>query len=413
MDLTSIYESNLMPCLLLAALAIICLVSWGWRWASSPSSMTKWRPNDSELKRKLRIIPLHGFNWKSTEPLQLRPFRGKEKYNLTMGKAHPPPNNERLRLKMIPILAIENLDPSELIQMDKTYQDRITKRQAVLKKHHDIIVAVNEPRVIDIRIRAAVSELYTFILKDYLPTRYPSMFRLENCPENGPNGIFQNLVTGAKWPTRLADSEPTVRALEILTQTVDEEFLILLPDLSAPKEAPVYVLQAYATCFPSGFNTREKLGLRLSDIHGPVPGYAQKLERSMDRFFAKIEVGRVIKRVNWGITTETDLFAAFGSIHASPTADPQQGQVIPTGKLNLEQTVLRSERQTLHRLPETRALVFAFHTYTYPLQQIKEEGLGKELATAIEGLKKGNVPAIYSYKRGDVWGQAVTDFLRS
>lgn len=355
--------------------------------------MTKWRPNDSELKRKLRIIPLHGFNWKSTEPLQLRPFRGKEKYNLTM--------------------AIENLDPSELIQMDKTYQDRITKRQAVLKKHHDIIVAVNEPRVIDIRIRAAVSELYTFILKDYLPTRYPSMFRLENCPENGPNGIFQNLVTGAKWPTRLADSEPTVRALEILTQTVDEEFLILLPDLSAPKEAPVYVLQAYATCFPSGFNTREKLGLRLSDIHGPVPGYAQKLERSMDRFFAKIEVGRVIKRVNWGITTETDLFAAFGSIHASPTADPQQGQVIPTGKLNLEQTVLRSERQTLHRLPETRALVFAFHTYTYPLQQIKEEGLGKELATAIEGLKKGNVPAIYSYKRGDVWGQAVTDFLRS
>lgn len=318
--------------------------------------------------------------------------------------------------------------------MDRTYQDRIKKRQAVLDQHHDIVVAVNEPSVKDTRIRAAVSELYKFILKDYLPNRYPSMFRLELCPEYGSKKMLQNLVTGAKWPTTLADNEPTIRALEILTQTVDEEFLILLPDISAPEDTPSYVLQAYATCFPSGFNTREKLGLRLADIHGPVPGYAQKLERSMDRFFAKIEVGRVIKRVNWGITTETDLFAAFGSMHASSTVDPQRDQVIPTGMLNLEhvssylgfgylslsqglltnsKTVLRCERQTLHRLPETRALVFAFHTYTYPVQQIKDEGLGSELATAIEGLKKGNVPAIYSYKRGDVWGQAVTDFLRS
>ncbi|OQE20024.1 hypothetical protein PENSTE_c014G05833 [Penicillium steckii] len=394
MDFTFICDSLLKQCLLLAASGGICFFFfWGWRRARSFSSATKCRSNDSEARKKLSITPLDGFDWKTTEPLQLRPFRGKEKYNLTM--------------------AIENLDPSELIQMDRTYQDRIKKRQAVLDQHHDIVVAVNEPSVKDTRIRAAVSELYTFILKDYLPNRYPSMFRLELCPEYGSKEMLQNLVTGAKWPTTLADNEPTIRALEILTQTVDEEFLILLPDISAPEDTPSYVLQVYATCFPSGFNTREKLGLRLADIHGPVPGYAQKLERSMDRFFAKIEVGRVIKRVNWGITTETDLFAAFGSMHASSTVDPQRDQVIPTGMLNLEHTVLRCERQTLHRLPETRALVFAFHTYTYPVQQIKDEGLGSELATAIEGLKKGNVPAIYSYKRGDVWGQAVTDFLRS
>jgi hypothetical protein len=27
-----------------------------------------------------------GFNWETTEPLQFRPFRGKEKFNLTMGE---------------------------------------------------------------------------------------------------------------------------------------------------------------------------------------------------------------------------------------------------------------------------------------------------------------------------------------
>lgn len=207
--------------------------------------------------------------------------------------------------------AIENLDPSELIPMDKTYKDRLAMRKALLKKHHHIVVAVNEPTIPDVRIRAAVEELYAFVLGTYLPTRYPSMFQLHSTPQE--TQVFENLVTGERWPATLTAETPTIRAMEILAQTVDEEFLILLPDISELTDQPKYVLQAYATCFPSGFNTREKLGLRLADIHGPVPGYADKLERSMDRFFARLDVGRCVKRVNWSITTETELFAAFGS----------------------------------------------------------------------------------------------------
>ncbi|CAI7608203.1 unnamed protein product [Penicillium pancosmium] len=281
-------------------------------------------------------MSLKDFRWESTEPLQLRPFRGKEKYNLTMGEIIFPQHIDNIEWTLIYIPAIENLDPSELIQMDKTYFDRISKRKAVLSQHHDVVVAVNDPPLKDLRIRAAVSELYNFILGTYLPTRYPTMFQLDNSPKRGPT--FENRVTGARWPTILAEDMPTIRALEILTQTVDEEFLILLPDTSVPGETSPYVLQAYATCFPSGFNTRDKLGLRLADIHGSVPGYAEKIGRSMDKFFAKIEVGRFVKRVNWGVTTETDLFAAFGSVHASPTADPQKEHVIRPGMLDIDQT---------------------------------------------------------------------------
>ncbi|KAJ5103593.1 hypothetical protein N7532_004122 [Penicillium argentinense] len=370
-----------------------CICAWRWIHQRKPSPIARSDHKKSGIKNEVPVItPLRDFSWQTTEPLQLRPFRGKEKYNLTM--------------------AIENLDPSELIQMDNTYEDRIKKRKSILDKHHDIVVATNEKSSKDIRIRTAVSELYTFVLGTYLPTRYPGMFRISHGAGN-PSKTFENFVTGAKWPTRLAERTPTIQALEILTQTVDEEFFILLPDLSAPVDNPKYILQAYATCFPSGFNTSEKLGLRLADIHGPVPGYADKLERSMDRFFAKIDVGKFVKRVNWGVTTETDLFAAFGSMYASQNSDPQTEQVISPENLKVDQTVLRCERQTLHRLPQSRALVFAFHTYTYPLQQIKDEGMGEELATAIEGLKKGNIPNIYAYKRGDIWGQAVTQFLKS
>lgn len=55
--------------------------------------------------------------------------------------------------------------------------------------------------------------------------------------------------------------------------------------------------------------------------------------------------------------------------------------------------------------------MFAFHTYTYPIQEVKDEGLGKELAKAIDGLKEGSVPQMHAYKRGTVWGEAVKEYL--
>ena len=81
-------------------------------------------------------------------------------------------------------------------------------------------------------------------------------------------------------------------------------------------------------------------------------------------------------------------------------------------EIDMGQTVLRCERQTLHRLPGTKALVFAFKTYTYPIEELRDEGSGEELADAIEGLGKGNVPEITVYKRQVVWGKKVAAYLR-
>lgn len=47
------------------------------------------------------------------------------------------------------------------------------------------------------------------------------------------------------------------------------------------------------------------------------------------------------------------------------------------------------------------------------LRDIKLEGLGDDLADAIDGLKSGNAPVMNVYKRGPVWGNAVKDYLRS
>lgn len=191
--------------------------------------------------------------------------------------------------------------------MDKTYKERITLRRQLLKDHHDIVVAVKD----DDYIRNAVSEFYRFIMGTYLPSRFPTMFKVHHTEyDSGKESLLENLITGELVPTSLAKTKPVISALETLGRHVDEEFLFLLPSDENPES---YILEAYVTCYPSGFNTREKLGQQLKDIHGPVPSYKEKLEASMDRYFSKLEVGKYVKRNNWTITTGADLYAASGT----------------------------------------------------------------------------------------------------
>jgi len=291
--------------------------------------------------------------------------------------------------------------------MDKNYADRITYRRKIIAEHGEHAVNVND----DFRIRPAVVELYIFLLGTYLPLRFPSMFKLHETEyEQGKAFMLENLVTGALFPAKPTPQTPTKQLLETLGRTLDEDFFFLLPEETEKGEDdPKYVLEAYACVCPSGFDPAEKLGKRLAAIHGPVPGYASKLEGSMDRFFAKVEVGKYVKRVNWAITTNTELFAAgSGTTHAH-----EGDNVEELDEIDVDKTFLRCERQTLHRLPKSKALVFAFKTYLYPIKQIRDEGKGEELAQAIDGLKEGNVPQMHFYKRGVVWGEAVKRYLRS
>lgn len=74
---------------------------------------------------------------------------------------------------------------------------------------------------------------------------------------------------------------------------------------------------------------------------------------------------------------------------------------------------MRVELQTLSRLPKTRAVLFSFKTHLYTLEEIKAEGLGPDLAIAIEGLGKGNAPGMWTYKGAIRWAKKVKEFLRS
>lgn len=353
--------------------------------------------------------------------------------------------------------------------MDKTYLARLGLRQKLLREYPDVVRGVNIQSGTPEKnkmIEEALCEWYAFVMGVYLPGRYPGVFRLvdgsadggdeekgrEKEKETEKRTMLESLVTGLKVPldpvelmessssstgtyeTKAEDQtqkkkDQLLYLLDTLGTWVDEDFLILLPSPS-PIKSPdqretttttsepksQYHLEAYTTYYPAGFDTRTKLARPLSEIHGPVPGYKQKLEKSMDRFFEKVEVGRAVVRVNWSVMTPgTGLFAAFGGLHEHTLeVEEEKGkEEMSVDEVDGKETFLRCERQTLHRLPGSRALLFGFHTYAYPLEDIKAEGLGEELAVAIDGLKEGNVPEVWQYKRGAYWGEAVEAYLRS
>jgi hypothetical protein len=292
---------------------------------NQPSPPSPKNPNPSSLEDAYHTIsPLPNFDIDKAEPLKLRPF--KPKFHMTM--------------------ALESTDLSDLIAMDCTFAHRCSIRKSLLAtQRHDVLAA--NPRAYP-----AVLELYHWLVNTYLPTRFPSVYT--------PTGLdLRNNVTGALLPTRLQPTKEAVElALQLLGENVDDEFLFLLPG-QKPEDEGRYRLEAFVNCFPSGFNTRSKLNLLLSEIHTPVPGYAAKLEKSMDRFFASLPVGKVVKRANWSISTNGQLFCLAGN-HMSAEELAAKERAGEVEEIDLRKTVLRCERQTLHRLPQTRALVFAF-----------------------------------------------------
>ena len=326
--------------------------------------------------------------------------------------------------------AIQSCSLSHLFEFDRSYLRRIRLRRIIMDAQPRDVIGCNPVA------NEAVDELYEWVFGTYLPRRFPTMFVLERSRNRWPYKPIhhvRNLTTMELVP--LKSPRDPKEALKVLGSHVDCDMLLLLPTaekighveraMPTPPATP-YHLHAFSVCFPSGFNTADKLGLPLAGIHAPVPGYGEKLERSMDRFFARLPFGQIVQRANWACQTDNELLKMDGNhLHNASSAHQKMtpSETTPTEKDFVEwkqasedvdpaKCMLRVERQTLHRLERTRALLFAFKTYLTPLSEVRDEGLGPALADAVDGLAEGNVPAMRVYKRSVVWGPKVTAFLR-
>lgn len=120
--------------------------------------------------------------------------------------------------------------------------------------------------------------------------------------------------------------------------------------LEKAEGADEHVLTAAILCFPSNWTLAQKLGHGLVRIHLPVDVYDDNIARRVQRMFDAIRPEAPVMRANLLAYADDDLFNARPEFARHRPA-PGSARFV------------RVERQTLLRLPVSRAVVFSIHTY--------------------------------------------------
>lgn len=147
---------------------------------------------------------------------------------------------------------------------------------------------------------------------------------------------------------------------------------------------------------------------------------------SMERFFQKMTVDKPVARNNYFFQVikpptpvndgEEDLDpeelawaeSSHGPEDGFTETHPEHQPSRPTPTPSLIR--LRTERQTLRRLPRTGAIAFTIRTYLTPVEELeKEPGVARLLAGALRGW--GADIGVYKGKEGGGWWDVTMEFL--
>lgn len=312
------------------------------------------------------------FNWETQKPYPYRPYK-KGTYKMT--------------------LAIRKLDPNDILCIEDTYLDRVRLREQLFDKQK--ITGCHESAI------DALQEAYEFTF-NHMMKRYPQYFKLSDDRKTIKNLVADHDIPAD--PTSLTPDE----LLRVLASNIEEDMLLLIKNPESG-DLDEYVLRAAMSLFPAGFDPTEKLNQPLTRVHGPVPGYPQKLQTSMNKFFNRLSVNEFIVRNNWSLQTHTNLCARVGS-HATSEEAKLIHPPFPQD-LDFNKVFFRVEKQCFTRLPRTKADLMYIRTYVTSLMDLRgslNEEEKEILCSAIDGLEG----TMGIYKKRIQWGDAAKAFIR-
>lgn len=157
-------------------------------------------------------------------------------------------------------------------------------------------------------------------------------------------------------------------------------------------------LDSGVVCFPSLWRLADKIGRPLAEIHAPVPDYAEELADRVDRLVSRLRPERPVWRRNWFVHHDPELH------QPEPPPAPEPLPAPPGGLW------LRSERQTLRRLPRSGAVLFTIRTQQVPLAAVAER---PDLAGAMAAVVKAWPARLARYRGATHWRGPVVAWLRS
>jgi dimethylamine monooxygenase subunit A len=240
---------------------------------------------------------------------------------------------------------------------------------------------------------AAQSELRTMVA-EHLVEQHPQMFSRSGAALGSP-------ALGRSWDLNDSSLEP----LWQLSQFVQEDFMLL-------QEIDGQVLiTAASNAYSSSGRLVAAVGRDIRWAHEPVPKLTAMHGSRIDRILASVHEGALCARYNWQLTPLASIFfpedphsanmAALKSVSTQLSRDPS----LTPSLLNV-----RVERQTLRRLPLTRAVAFSIHTYSDPLSSLSTDLASLE---ALLALLQSYPPERLRYNEMDSIHDGVVAWLES
>jgi hypothetical protein len=216
-----------------------------------------------------------------------------------------------------PLPGIQPLELATWLHADDAFAGQMARREALLRDQRADVLAMDD------NARPAAEELLDLVLARAYGQVDQTVTR--------PDGVEVNIDR----------SDP----MGTLGRIVQEDFCIL------EKQGDEHVLTAAVLCFPASWRLAEKFMRPLTAIHVPVEVYDANLARRVQRLFDGVQPGRPLWRFN-------ALWYADPELHQPRSAQaPREVEDAQSGRY------MRSEKQCILRLPQTRAVVFSIHTY--------------------------------------------------
>ena len=224
------------------------------------------------------------------------------------------------------------ISPDEWIICDDAFSQQMALRDELIETKRDKVLAISD------QANEAAVELSKMALE----------FSIKSLGYQKNN---DEVIRPDEVSIKIDLSDP----MRFLGRLVQNDFCIL------QKVGDEHVLTAASLCFPASWSLEEKFLKPLIDIHIPVKEYNEEIAKRVQRLFDGLQVSRPVWRFNALYYEEPDLFQPR-SVN-QPRKKPAPNQV----------NYFRSERQTLIKLPETRAIVFGIHTFVIKIQNLEKD----------------------------------------
>lgn len=260
-------------------------------------------------------------------------------------------------------------------EIDDRYHQEMAERRHLLDTNPPAVFAALP------RSESARAEALSMITENLVST-HPDWFSRDG-------GRLHNHLTKEVWEG--SERDPLERAGRL----VQEDLCIIHPTDSGP------IFSAAVLCFPSRWRLADKIGKPLADVHGPVPLYADRLSRPVDRFFHNLKPDRIVERLNWSLLDDPALFQPGGKWRTA-------GDVAITPDNVADRVFLRVERQTLRALPSSGAVLFGIRVHVYPISRIADS---PEQAATLAAAARALPAEIQHYKSLLVFRSALLSWL--